>query len=192
MLRGLKLILSVQPRPGTLLGATNPLILSAARHYPHIIRLSPPPKPADSPAQGVFGSVSKATASHSFKEAQSTSHGVFSERKRHIKKDTSALKAAEEKLKARDCKSLLIRTESACELTMNSHRQRCCSRCYSATMYEHSYRTLSSTFESVLRDSPASRLVRSFTKGALGRLADVFCLHSQVGWYVYAKADSDL
>lgn len=91
-----------KPRYGTLLGATNPLILSAARHYPHIIRLSAPSKPADSPVQGVFGSVSKATASHSFKEAQGAAHGLFSERKRHIKKDTVALKAAEDKLKARD------------------------------------------------------------------------------------------
>ncbi|KAK9894899.1 DUF1630-domain-containing protein [Cystobasidium minutum MCA 4210] len=103
-----------KPRPGTLLGATNPLILSAARHYPHIIRLSSPP-PTDfassstsaqlngsSGTGGVFRSISKATASHSFKEAQGTPHGIFSERKRHIKKDTTALKAAEEKIKARD------------------------------------------------------------------------------------------
>jgi hypothetical protein len=118
----------MQPRPGTLLGATNPLILSGARHYPHIIRISPPissylsssshynqnhnnipslPSSKDSSSiQGVFGSVSKATSSSysSSKEASATAHGISSQRKRHVKKDTVALKAAEEKLKAFDCK----------------------------------------------------------------------------------------
>lgn len=92
-----------QPRPGIILGSTNPIVLSAARHYPHILRVSPPLR-SDEPVQGVFGTLSRTTATgSSFKDAQSSSHGVFSQRKRHVKKDTVALKLAEERVRAGDC-----------------------------------------------------------------------------------------
>lgn len=85
------------------MGATNPLILSGARHYPHILRISPP-LPDETPVQGVFGALSKSAASQSFKDAQASPHGLFSARKRHIRKDRPLLKAVEEKIRSNDCK----------------------------------------------------------------------------------------
>lgn len=96
-----------QPRPGVLLGSTNPIILSAARHYPHILRVGPT-VPLDGPVQGVFGSLAKSTAGQSFKEAQTSPHGLFSERKRHIKKDSAVLKAVEERMRAGDCEPICL------------------------------------------------------------------------------------
>lgn len=104
----------LQPHTGLLLGATNPLILSGARHFPHIIRLSAAPQSSSDSASngssasqntvgGVFGALSK-TASQSFKDASSTGHGIFSARKRHVNKDRSVLKLATERMAVGDCK----------------------------------------------------------------------------------------
>lgn len=138
-----------QPRPGILLGSTNPIILSAARHYPHILRIGPA-SPFDGPVQGVFGSLAKSTAGQSFKEAQTSPHGLFSERKRHIKKDTAVLKAVEERMRAGDCELGHLASEADLILDFLC---RSWSRRSAAAVYEHTHRTLLGPIESLLCDT---------------------------------------
>lgn len=52
----------------------------------------------------VFGNVSRSQSSHSFREACSGPSGLYSEKKRTIKRDDDVLRAAQERVKAGDCR----------------------------------------------------------------------------------------
>lgn len=89
------------PRQGYIIGCTSPLLFSACRHWPHVLTIHD----SSSPAQGnLFGTTSKLQGSHSFREAQNGQSGLYSERKRTIKRDDEVLRLVQDRVRAGDCK----------------------------------------------------------------------------------------
>jgi hypothetical protein len=103
------IINSTAPRKGLVIGCTNPLLFSGCRHWSHIYRCFS----KATPDGGVFGTGSTAKGSASFKEAkEATRSGLFSERKRLVKRDEEAVAAVQSLVKAGDflgADALLIR-----------------------------------------------------------------------------------
>lgn len=89
-----------RPRQGYIIGCTSPLLFSACRHWPHVLTMH---NDTSSSQGNVFGTTSKAQSSHSFREAQGGQSGLFSERKRTIKRNDEVLKLAQDRVKAGDC-----------------------------------------------------------------------------------------
>jgi hypothetical protein len=87
------------PRKGLIIGCTNPLLFSGCRHWPHIYRCFS----KSSPDGGVFGTGAMAKGSASFKGAKdATRSGLFSERKRTVKRDEDVVAAVQNLIKAGD------------------------------------------------------------------------------------------
>ncbi|KAL7005569.1 hypothetical protein EMMF5_004814 [Cystobasidiomycetes sp. EMM_F5] len=83
-----------KPRPGLLLGATNPLILMGAKHWPHLIRLAPPMHAQTSTAPPTaYSSLNK---SKSAIQPDTKLHSLRTIYKRTVRKDREALKTAQE------------------------------------------------------------------------------------------------
>ena len=101
---------SNKPRKNSIIGCTNPLLFSACRHWPHIFLNLGGTNNQDA---SVFGTTSKVKGSSSFRAA-SESHrsGLFSDRRRSIKRDPDIVDAAQSAIKRGDystADSILLR-----------------------------------------------------------------------------------
>ncbi|GAA5974307.1 hypothetical protein JCM11641_006725 [Rhodosporidiobolus odoratus] len=105
-----------KPASGTLLGSTNPLILSHSKTWPHVLNLSRSPSSA-SPSTSSTSSLARSGSVRKPPDAQAgggeKAFGLRSERKRHVRKDEKVARGVEEAWMRGDY--------AACDLLLYQH-----------------------------------------------------------------------